>query len=191
MPYTDVDIINQGLGKFSSSRIVRINPPKSPLEVHCVGYLQWKESELSKRRWVFATDLEYELPDVGASGDSQRPYKYELPNTVLRPVRVSGAEWKQQGRKILSAYEGLRIPVVLNVLEGEFDPLFVDVLVCRVWLETNDFVKQSKSGKEEAVAAYDDAVREAAKANAFVIGPEGYTMDDDAFPFITGRSGLA
>lgn len=191
MPYTDVQIINQGLGKFSSSKIQQINPPKTSLEVHCAGYQQWKESELSKRRWVFGTDLAYDLPYLGASTDSRWPHKYELPNTVLRPIREAGAEWKQQGRTILSTHEDLTIPVVLNVLEAEFDPLFTEVLIHRVWQECVNFVTQSDTGRDRADLAYDNAIKEAAKANAYVIGPEKVNSDDGSFPFLEGRSGFA
>lgn len=190
MPYTDIQIINQGLGKFSSSVINQINPPRTPLERHCTGYPQWKEHELSKRRWVFATDLEYDLPYLGMTTDRRvNLHKYELPNIVLRPIRTSGAEWKQQGRTLLSAYEDLTIPVVLNVPEGEFDPLFVEVLTRRVWQETCNFVVQEGTERERADVAYDEAVRDAAKANAYVIGPEAISSDDNAYEFLTGRAG--
>jgi len=190
MPYTSVQIINQGLGKFSSSKIEQIDPPRNPLERQCAGYTQWKEHELAKRRWVFATDLEYDLPYLGMTTDRRvNLHKYQLPTTVLRPIRTSGAEWKQQGRTLLSAYEDLTIPVVLNVPEGEFDPLFVEVLVRRVWQETCNFVTQEDTARERADIAYDDAIREAAKSNAFVIGPEAISSDDNAYEFLTGRGG--
>lgn len=187
MPYSKVDIINQGLGKFSSSRINRIDPPSSSLERHCVGYTQWKESELAKRRWVFATNLALDLPQLSSNEPGAKPYKYSLPNGVLRPLRTSGAEWRQAGRFVFSSQPDLAIPVVYDIPEGQFDPLFVDVLACRVWVECNDFVKQSRSGREDAERAYIEAVAIAAKANAFVIGPEDINNDDTAYAFITGR----
>lgn len=189
MPYTNVDIINLGLGKFSSSEIKQINPPLTALERRCSKYGQWKESELTKRRWVFATDLAYDLPQISFTDGLRFPYKYQLGPNVLRPIRESGATWRQEGRTIISDIADLTIPVVLNILEAQFDPLFVDVLACRVWQETVSTVKESDAGRDRATEAYDDAVTTAAKNNAFTIGPEKYGNDDDAFEFLTGRSG--
>lgn len=190
MPYTPVQIINMGLGKFASARVRSIAPPSNPLETHCDAYWQWRESELSKRRWVFAHRAAYDLPYLGDSGDSKFPYKYDLPPNVLRPIRTKGATWRQEGRKIIADVPDLEIPVTLNVPEAEFDPLFIDVLAVRVWIECVGIVRQSNSGKEEAEAAYIEAVREAAKANAFVIGPESIIGNDDAYDFIIGRDGF-
>lgn len=190
MPYTDVGIINLGLGKYSSSRINSISPGRTPLEVRCTQYPQWKESELSKRRWVFATDLEYDLPQIAYEDGKRRPYVYELSSNVLRPIRESGATWRQSGRKIYSDVADLTIPIIENIPEADFDPLFVDVLACRVWMETLSLVKESDSGYDVAKDAYIDAVAVAAKNNAYVIGPEDVTSDDDAFPFLRGRGGF-
>ena len=191
MPYTDIDIINQGLGKFSSSKINRINPPQTGLERRYGGCQLGKERALARRRWVFATDRAYPLPYLGASDDSRWPYLYELPNTVLRPVREAGSEWKQQGRKILSQYADLTIPVVLNIAEGEFDPLFNEVLINRVWQETVNFVTQADTGRDRADLGYDEAVKVAGRHNAFIIGPEKIDTDDGSYPFLEGRSGLS
>ena len=192
MPYTDIDLINQGLGKFSSSKINQINPPKTSLERHCTGYQQWKESELARRRWVFATDLEYDLPYLGLTTDRRIPlHKYELPNIVLRPIREAGAEWKQQGRTILSQYADLTLPVVLNIAEGEFDPLFNEVLIARIYQETVNFVTQADTGRDRADGVYDEAVKIAGRHNAFTIGPERIDTDDGSYPFLEGRSGLS
>lgn len=188
MPYSHIDIINQGLGKFSASRISTITPPKTSLEVHCTGYTQWKESELSKRRWVFARNMQYDLPEMTPVTDREDfIYRYVLPDTVLRPVRGKQTEWSQEGRYIFSNVADLTIPVVMNVPEAQFDPLFVDVLACRVWLECWNKVTQTATSNEDAKNAYAEAVREAAKANAFVIGPEDINNDDTAYDFITGR----
>jgi hypothetical protein len=189
MPYTAIDMINNGLGKFSSSAINSITPPKSSLERRCASYPQWKESELSKRRWVFARNEAYDLPQVpkGAGDLNVKEFKYSLPPAVLKPVRDKYANWSQAGRYIYSNTDDLTIPVILNILEAEFDPLFVDVLACRVWMETVNFVTQTDSSLDLAQAAYREAVAVAGQQNAYVIGPEDVNDDDSAYDFITGR----
>lgn len=186
--FSKVQIANLGLGKLGQSRIENLSPARTALERHVAGgYDQWKRSEIGKRRWVFATEDNVQLGKVQSDVYGDKPFKYELPPDCLRPIRASRSEWKQRGRYVFSGYDNLRISLLMNADETEFDPLFVDVLACRVAVECAEYVTQSNTKKAEAATAYSDAVDEAGKANAFVIGPEYYGQDDDAFPFLTAR----
>jgi hypothetical protein len=186
--FTNVQIINLGLSKIASSRVSRIDPPVSPLERFVAeGYDHWKRSELTKRRWVFATEDDYTLTRTETLENVDRPYKFQLPVECLRPVRGKRTEWKQRRRFLYSAYDTLRVSMIMNVDETEFDPLFVEVLACRIALESVEYVTQSNTKKADSEALYRAAVDEAARANAFVIGPEDIGEDDSDFPFITSR----
>jgi hypothetical protein len=186
--YTDVEIINLGLAKLSQSKIRRIDPPESSLERHCeLVYRNARRTELTKRRWVFATVEDFVLPLAETLTSGSRKYKYSIPTDCLRPIRTRSTEWIQRGRFIFSAYSSLSIPYIQNVDEADFDPLFIDVLSARVAIESAEFVTQSRSKREDATLAYDLAVAEAAQANAFVIGAEDITNEDYDFPFLTGR----
>lgn len=186
--FTDLQVINLGLGKIAASQISRIDPPVSSLEKFCAnGYPHWKPSELAKRRWVFATAIDYVLPQVAYLEDTDQPYKYELPANCLRPIRVKRTEWIQRKRFIHSAYEGLKISYIEDVPASGFDPLFVEVLACRVALESVEYVTQSNTKKADAAQLYKMAVSEAAQNNAFVIGPEDIQDDDNVFPWLTAR----
>jgi hypothetical protein len=186
--FSQVQIVNLGLSKIASSRISRLDPPQSSLERFvAAGYDHWKRSEISKRRWVFALEHNYALAKVEELVGVERPYKYSLPVDCLRPVREKRTEWAQRRRYVYSAEDGLKITYVANVDETEFDPLFVEVLACRVAMESVEYVTQSNTKKADAKALYDEAVTEAAKNNAFVIGPEDITSDDEDFPFLTAR----
>lgn len=186
--FSDVQIINLGLSKIGSSRISRIDPPQTSLEKFIAsGYPHWKRSEISKRRWVFALESGYALAKVDTLSGVARPYKYELPTDCLRPVREKTTEWVQRRRFIYSAYDELKITYIANVDETEFDPLFVEVLACRIALESVEYVTQSNTKKADAKALYDEVVAEAGRNNAYVIGPEDVTSDDSDFPFLTAR----
>lgn len=186
--FTSVEIINVGLSKIASSRISRIDPPTTSLEKFVsASYTHWKRSELTKRRWVFATEDGFNPPQVATLKGVAQPYKYELPADCLRPVRLKRTEWKQRRRFLFSAYDNLKISYIVNVSEDEFDPLFVEVLACRIAMECVEFVTQSNTKKSDAKVLYDDAVTDAAKANAFVIGPEDVRSDDEDFAFLTAR----
>ena len=85
---TDVQIINLGLSKIGSSRISRIDPPGSSLERFCSdGYAHWKRTEISKRRWVFATEYQFALSLTNTLLDDERPYVYALPVDCIRIIR--------------------------------------------------------------------------------------------------------
>lgn len=186
--FTDVEIINLGLSKIASSRISRIDPATTSLERYvAAGYEHWKRSELTKRRWVFALVDDYALAQVEVLEGVEQPYKYSLPTDCLRPVRLKRTEWKQRKRFIYSAYEGLKISFVENVKEVDFDPMFVEVLACRIALESVEFVTQSNTKKADAEALYTKAVADAGQINAFIIGSEDITEDDDDFPFVHAR----
>lgn len=186
--YTDLQITNLGLGKISSSRIQRLDPPTSPLEVYMYnGYTVWKRAELTKRRWVFALEDNVVLSLKATIEGVERPYKYELPPACLRPVRQKRTEWVQRGRFVYSANPALKIQMIDNVPEASFDPLFVDVLACWIAVQAAEYVTQSNTKKDDAKAMYAEAVSVAGKMNAFIIGPEDVTADDDDFEFVNSR----
>lgn len=186
--YTNVQIINLGLTKIGSARISRIDPPVSSLERLCAeGYPQWKRSELTKRRWVFATEDYYKLAQVDEVSGVERPYKYALPVDCLRPVRQKRTEWKQRGKFIWSSCQDLRISYIKNVEEKDLEALFVDVLACRIAVECVEAITQSNTKKADAETLYQQAVNNAGQVNAFVIGPEDIQQDDDDFSFVNSR----
>lgn len=185
---TDVQIINNGLSKIAASRVTRIDPPKTPLEGFMAnGYEQWKRSELTKRRWVFAHTKNYALTKTDTLEGVEKPYKYPLPNDCLRPIRTKYSEWEQRGQFLYSALSELKIDYIRNAEESEFDPLFNDVLSARVAVESVEYVTQSNTKVERAEKAYKMAVAEAGRANAFVIGAEDIQDDDEDFSWVSSR----
>lgn len=186
--YTKLQVINFGLSKIASSLIRSINPPNTQLE-HFMSnnYDLWKRTEIGKRRWVFALEDRVPLPQVAYLPDEERPYRYQLPNEALRPVRERGDEWRQRGRLIHSCQENLRVSLIIDRDESEFDTFFVDVLACWIALQSCEYVTQSNTKKADALTLYNNAVADAGRNNAFVIGSEDYGKDDSGFPFITER----
>lgn len=187
--YTDLQILNLGLGKISASRVKNINPPQTSLEVYVAdGYPVWKRTELTKRRWVFALEDDYVLTlSATLTNGSSQPYKYALPSDCLRPVRQRFTEWKQRGRFIYSANSTLAIQYIRNVPESDFDPLFVDVLASWIGVQCCEYVTQSNTKMSDVEGKYVEAVKAAGQMNAFIIGPEDIAQDDNDFPFVHGR----
>lgn len=190
MSLTDVQQINLGLSKIAANRIARIDPAQTQLEAYMASnYPSWKRSELSRRTWVFALEENYKLTLSDTIPDVDKPYKYALPIDCLRPIRSSRTEWRQAGRFLYSAFDVLIIDYVRNVPEAEFDPLFNNVMACRIAYESAEYVTQSTSKKQTALAEYEDAVSEAGKVNAFIKGPQRVAEDDDSFSWLNARHG--
>lgn len=186
--YTPVQIVNTGLSKIGEARIARLDPAQSALERFVASnYDHWRRSELMKRRWVFATEHNYALAKVDTLSGVDKPHKFALPATSLRPVRGKYDEWQQSGTHIFSANSALKITLVFDRSEAEFNPLFAEVLSARVALETVEYSTQSNTKKDFAQRQYDVAVQEAGRANAYVIGPEDVSSDDNDFPFVNAR----
>lgn len=187
---TDVQIINLGLSKIAANRIARIDPARTPLEAFMASnYVQWKRSELTKRRWVFALVEEAALTQVEDVEGRAFRYKYAIPNDCLRPLRQKNTDWVQRGRFLYSNVSGLTLNYIKDAKENEFETLFNDVLACRVAYESAEYVTQSTSKKDYASGEYDKAIKEAGQANAFVIGPEDVGPEDDGFTWLVARHG--
>lgn len=184
--WTDVQIINMGLSRVGETQIRQIDPPRSSLERHCaVNFAQWQRSEITKRRWVFATRFDYPMTLTETLTGVDRPYVFDMPTEMLRPLRENRVTWQQEGRRIRSWYETLNVTAVFNVPTSQYDPLFVDVLAMRVVLDSVEYLTQSNTKKEDALVLYNTAVSEAGRMNAFVRGPT-FVDDDSAYDFIVG-----
>ncbi len=184
-------IINLGLSKISSSRVVNISPPSSPLERHCAeGYPQWRDSELTKRRWVFARA--FKLLDENPGQTPAPPYEkvYDLPSDCLRPIRDKYSTWIVVGRFIHSMGP-LTLEYTRRAPESEFDPLFVDALAARSADECAEFVTQSNSKVATTQQRYDDAIKRAGIGNALIIGSEDARHADELDAWELARAGIA
>lgn len=186
--YTDVQIINMGMSKIGASPIRAIDPPRTSLEKYiAANYVHWRRSELAKRRWVFATETNYSLPKIEELSGVDLPYKFGLPVECLRLIRKAGDTWRQSRRYVYADTDPLVVSFIVNVPENEMDELFVEVLAWRIGYECAEYVTQSNTKKADAVKLYDNAVAEAGRSNAYVIGPENIQDNDNAFPFVTSR----
>jgi len=100
-------ILNLGLGKIAASRIVSMDPPRSPIEKHCAqGYVHWRDLELAKRDWMFAYISGYPLTSEGpplTSPTDGRAYRFGLPTDFIRPLRSKATEWERRGGYLYSA----------------------------------------------------------------------------------------
>ena len=183
-------VCNYGLAKVGSSRVNSLAPASSKLEKNCAQfYPQWRDSELTKRRWVFATFIR--PLDLNPSADVPAPFThgFDAPSNMLRPIRDRASTWRQSGKIFLTYGETFSLEYVARVPETDFDPLFLDVLGCRVVLENLEYLTQSNTKMADAKDSYKEAVRVAGANNAFIIGPEESVSADELDTWELARFG--
>lgn len=188
-----LSVCNLGLGKIAASRISNLSPARTALERHCsAGYPTWRDQELSMRRWVFAMDRQQLTQNAAPLDDAPQGniYQYGLPPNYLRALRDKHTTWVIRGTTLYSSCETQWLDFMSRVPEGNFDPLFVDVLAGRVAKECVEFATQSNSKGQTADSHYSTALDNAARANAFIIGSEDVQTADENDTWIAGRMGI-
>jgi hypothetical protein len=197
MLYDPKTICNLGLKKIAASPVSSLEPPRTPIEKHCAdGYPHWKRTELAKRRWVFATEFVQLTQEGPAITDSAMLYalggrnlKYKMPSDAIRLIRDARTEWVSRGGYIYSSQPNLIVEVILDKTEDLFSSEFAEVLACRVAKESVEFATQSNTKTGTADALYNNALSEAGKNNAFVIGSEKTNEPDDESDWLNARAG--
>lgn len=186
-------IVNLGLGKIGSSRVNSLTPPRSVLEgLASAGWTHWKESEIRKRRWVFAT-TKLALVPTGASpkadiGKDGRIWEYAQPADCLRPLRPRRDPWEMRGQFFYSTNNTLTLDYIRRVTDNELtDVSFVEVLAWRVAAELAEPATQSTQKHTDAMNGYLRAVAEAGSMNAFLLEPTETDAPDDQFSWVDGR----
>lgn len=190
---TPVAIINNGLSKIAASRISSIDPPRTSTERFMdENYPFWRDAELSARRWRFALRYDVLVKDGDELEGFERPHRFLIPTDALRPVRERTTSWEQRGTYLYDREEKLTALFIIRAKEVTFDPLFSEVLACKVAFESAEYLTQSNKKKEAAFLMYKEAVMRAGRMNAFVTGSEelaGAEHDDTGFSWVVNRQG--
>jgi len=189
MAYTPLSICNLGLGKIGQARLVNIDNPKHKFEgLARDGYPHWRDSELTKRRWRFAT-RKVLLPLIRTDDDKDRPYVFEVPKTALRLVRTKRTRWVRfTDLELRSPNSTEEVEIIFRVAEDNFTAEFAEVLACRVAQEMVEPVTQSNEKFEKATRLYAQALADAARLNAFELEEHTLTTPDDYSEWVDARS---
>lgn len=189
MPYTALSICNLGLSKIGQARASNIENPKHKWEgLLKEGYPHWRDNELAKRRWRFATRSGISLGLQDQEGPPATPYRFKVPDTALRIVREKRSAWVRQTNLILlSPYSSETVEIIFRVPEVEFTPEFAEALACRVAVEMVEPVTQSNEKFNKVTSLYARAIDEAARLNAFELEPHTLTTPDDFSEWVDAR----
>lgn len=146
--------------------------------------------EIKKRRWAFATEtVVCTLTEDGTGSDPCFAYGFQMPVGYLKAWRDQTSDWVQRGAMLWRPSAGeLRVLATRDVTDvTEMDDDFIEVLACRLAMQRTPKVNQSGPDWDRRVTEYRDAVREAAKNNAFLKPAEDIAGGDEDFDWIVSR----
>lgn len=182
MPYTDVQIVNMGLGKIGAGSINNISPATTKLERRAnENYDHWRDSELSKHPWAFAREVVALTLVANLGSGYYQPYKFSLPTDFMFPIRGNTTTWVLRGEHIYSANSTEILEYIARKPASKFPALFAEVLACRVGIENVESAIQSTSKDDKIEDKYKRAVHDARKANAFIVGPQSIGSEDTSW----------
>lgn len=184
MAISNVTICNLALQKLGQSRIVSLDEDNSNAR-HCnVCFEPLRDRELRAAAWNFA------LKRATLAASATEPefffgYAYPLPADCLRvnmPTR-HGLDWKIEQHEgvpaILTNDSGaLEIRYTAKVTDpAQFDPLFVEMLACKIAWHLCEVITQSNTKKQALNAEYLELKKEAKRLNAFEKTPASEPLD--------------
>lgn len=168
---SETSIANRALQKLGASRINNLSENSVNGRACNACYATLRDAELRAHPWSFAIKR-IELSADAVPPEFGKSNSYTLPSDCLF-VRESDynsvhKDWLIEGRKILTD-ESAPLPLRYNKKVedvNEMDPLFHEVLACKMALEMCEEITQSNSKKSELKDDYRLAVNAAKKANA-------------------------
>lgn len=186
---TITEICNRALDKLGVEPINSVETPTLINEKRFARiYPQVKRRELRKRRWRCAVKEASLSATEGKSGGSRPRYRFPLPNDCLRPLRDDATTWEVYGKMLFWDGSGpLDIEYVADISETLFDDALADVIICKLAEEMAEPVSQNANKKAQMQQDYKDAVREASRDNAFLIGDEDLRDSDAGFDWLGAR----
>jgi hypothetical protein len=177
-----VEIANRALTKLGAERILLLTDPSKEARVMNSMFDTVFDAELRRHRWKFAIKRAT-LPALVATPEWGYAYAYQLPSEFLALVQVNDIYVRGLKQKTLWTIESGQIltdlPAPLKVRYirrvdnfGVLDPLFVEVMACKLAFEACETLTQSGSKKQSAGEEYSFAVSEAVRQDAIENPPD-------------------
>jgi hypothetical protein len=177
---TETDIANLALGVLDEAPISAISDNNTAARLANLHFAQTRKAELSKHLWAFALAKDTLTGTDLDTGEGTYNWSYTIPANVLRivPITYDGEptgipiNWRQFGTKILSDQEG---PLTVLTVKDKTDPtdwspLFTEVMVAALAVKMALPLTHKAGMIEVAKAAYQTAIADATRANAFLSG---------------------
>lgn len=176
-----VSIANRALVKLGDEPILLLEDDSKRARTIKSMFDEVRRAEIRRHRWKFAIKRE-ELVALAEAPKFGYRYQFPLPNDYLGLVQVGEfylrsrmqAPWSVEGGRILTNMPApLRIRYQCDVDNpGLFDPLFVEVLACKLAMEACEAINQSSTKYQSCAEAYQFAVSEATRQDAIENPPD-------------------
>lgn len=177
-----VSIANRALTKLGSSRILLLTDGSAGAQVMNSMFDSVFDAELRRHNWKFAL-ARTSLPALATAPAWGYEYAYQLPADYLRLVQVNDfyvrglkqkTPWSVEAGQLLTDYPApLKVRYIRRVDNfGLLDPLFVEVLACKLAMEAAETLTQSGQKREMAHKEYEWSVSEAVRLDAIENPPD-------------------
>lgn len=177
-----VEIANRALTKLGAERILLLSDPGKEARVMNSMMDTVMDAELRRHRWKFAMKRA-ELPALVAAPAWGYRYAYQLPADFLALVQVNDVYLRGLKQKTLWVVEAgqlltdLPAPLKVRYIHrvenmALLDPLFVEVLACKLALEACETLTQSGQKRQAAADDYRFSVSEAVRQDAIENPPD-------------------
>ena len=181
---SEVSIANRALTKLGADRILMLTDESQTARTINSMYVDVRDAEIRRYTWKFSikrTSLSA-LVTPPAWGYK---YQYPLPSDYIGLVQVNEfysrprdrkAAWSIEGDSILTDFDApLKLRYKARIENADlYDPLFVEVLACKLAMEACETLTQSGSKYDAAAQGYKFALSEAARQDALENPPEEF-----------------
>jgi hypothetical protein len=188
---SSVDICNRALQKLGAKRITSLSEASTNARSCNACYETIRDAELRKHPWNFAIKI------VALAADSSAPAwgranAFQLPADFIRLMNdypednLNNKDWVVQGGKIYTDDSAPLYVRYISRIEDTtlFDALFIESLASKMAFEMAEELTQSNTKKEAARADYNEAIKDARRANAF----DNVSAEPPEDNWITARS---
>lgn len=185
MATSPVSIANLALQKLGESSIVSLTENSGPARAMNACYEPMRDRELRANLWKFAKRRATLAPHTTVP-DFTFGYAFPVPSDFLRllkPARV-GLDWHLEyhdGVLAILTNDGNRLEIryIARITDTTlFDPLFVEMLACKMAAQTVEALTQSNSKKQAILDEYRELRREARQVNAFEVNTQPVPVDE-------------
>jgi hypothetical protein len=180
---SDVSIANRALTKLGADRILLLTDETQAARTINSMYTDVRDAEIRRYTWKFSIKRT-SLSALATAPEWGFDFQYPLPFDYLGLVQVNeyyvrsltdkNAAWSVEGGNILTNFEApLKLRYKARIENpAMFDPLFVEVLACKLALEACETLTQSGSKYDAAAQGYKFALAEAARQDAIENPPD-------------------
>ena len=186
---SQVRVANLALQKLGAAEIVSMDEDTRERRAISRCYTMLRDRELRAHNWNFSIRRKVLAPSSVAPL-FEFAKAFPLPSDCLRPLPPSrDVDWTieyHEGSKHILTNEGtvIYLRYVSRITdETQFDPLFADMLACKIAWHCCEEITQSNQKKADIEKEYKDAKAEAKRMNAF----EQATPQEPEPPWLTAR----